>query len=228
MWGGKREGAGREPKGERAGMPHVAREHFEKMRAAHVTVKVVKEVGTLRRREAYHAIRLAMQAVLKRTDFRAVHASIERDHIHFIVEADTSGALTKGMRALQVSAAQRLNKALDKQGVRRRGRVFPDRYHAVFLRSPTQARLAMRYALNNFRRHHLDDGFETRLWAVDYYSTGPTFRGWKEYEETDTPFEVPIWYKPLPAAAPQTWLLAEGWRRAGKIGLTDIPGPRRT
>ena len=225
-WGGKREGAGRKAAGAKAGQPHRAREEFAKPRAAHVTVRTAKEVGVLRRRDAYHAVRRAMQVTLKRTDFRVVHASLERDHIHFVVEAGSSIALTNGMRGLQISAAQRLNRALAEQGVHRRGRVFEDRYHTVFLRSPTQARNATRYTLNNFRRHKLDDGFETRLWDVDFYSTGPSFRGWKEYEHTATPFEVPIWYKPLPAAAPQTWLLKEGWRRAGAIGLRDIPGPR--
>ena len=190
-----------------------------------MTVRVVKEVGSLRRRDAYHAILLAMHVTLKRTDFRIAQASIERDHVHFVVEADTSDALANGMRGLAISAAKRLNAALaEKAGVRRRGRI-PERYDAVFLRSPTQTRAAPRYVLCNFRRHEQDDGIETQFWDVDYDSTGPSFRGWKEYEQTDTPFEVPGWYKPLPVAEAKTWMLKGGWRRAGAIGLHDVPGP---
>ena len=227
-WGGKREGAGRKPKGAKAGASHRARETFEKPRAVHVTVRVMKGLESLRRREAYHAFRLAMYGVLKRDDFRVVHASLEHDHAHFVVEANTNEALANGMRALEISAAKRLNAAFKKHGVRRHGKVFPERYHAVYLRSPTQARHALRYCLLNWRKHRQDEGIETMFWPVDFYSTGPSFRGWKECAHAEPPFGVPIEYKPLPAADPKTWLLAVGWTRAGgPFSLYDVPGSHR-
>ena len=67
---------------------------------------------------------------------------------------------------------------------------------------------------------------ETRLWDVDYFSSGPSFRGWKEYESTPEPFDMPATYQPLPVAHPQTWLLGAGWRKANRpISLREVPGP---
>jgi putative transposase len=226
--GGKRRGAGRPPKGWRAGSPHKRRETFDRPTAVHVTMRVEPTVGALRRRHAYHAFRQAMRAILIRRDFRIAQLSLEQDHVHAIVEADTHTALASGMKAFQSSAAQRLNRALTKvTGTTRRGRVFSDRYDARILRSPTQARNALAYVLNNWRRHRLGDGWDTQQWDVDYYSSGPTFRGWAELARDPMPFEVPPTYEPLPTATPTTWLLAEGWRRAGKpISLREVPGPR--
>ena len=87
-WGGKRKGAGRPPKGPRAGEPHKARIRFSSPTPAHVTLRVTAPIETLRRPDAYHAFRHSMYAVVERNDFRIVHIGIERDHLHLLVEAD--------------------------------------------------------------------------------------------------------------------------------------------
>ena len=57
-------------------------------------------------------------------------------------------------QAGEIAAAKNLNKAISKRtGKKRRGTVFPDRYHAVVIRSPRQARNNLAYVLNNWRRH---------------------------------------------------------------------------
>jgi len=62
------------------------------------------------------------------------------------------------------------------RGVRRRGQVFADRYHAVTLTSPRQVHHALAYVLNNWRRHREDVGvFQTRH---DVYSTGLQSNAW--------------------------------------------------
>jgi len=93
--------------------------------------------------------------------------------------------------------------------------VFDDRYHPVEIASPTQARNTIAYVLNNWRRHGKDQGSK---WAVDYYSSGPAFTGWKELD-----VELPTGYQPLPVSRPRTWLLANGWTRAGSISLFEVP-----
>jgi hypothetical protein len=55
--GGKRRGAGRPPKGKRAGAPHKARPFLNERYPVHVVLRVVPAVGNLRRRCAYQAIR---------------------------------------------------------------------------------------------------------------------------------------------------------------------------
>src|SRR5580765_8392873 len=127
--GGKRRGAGRPPKGTRAGSPHKERPYLHARYPVHVTLRVVGAVGNLRRRSTYQAIREATLTTARREDFRIVHVSIQRTHVHLLVEADDKRALSAGMQGFQISAAKHLNAAVSKgkPGPRRRGRVFVDR-----------------------------------------------------------------------------------------------------
>src|SRR6476659_387206 len=139
--GGKRRGAGRPPKGPRAGSPHKERPVLHARYPVHITLRVAGAVGNLRRRRVYHAIREATLTTALREDFRIVHLSIQRTHLHLIVEADNKRALALGMQGFQISAAKHLNAAISRDKPdRRRGAVFPDRYHAEVIKSPTQAR----------------------------------------------------------------------------------------
>jgi putative transposase len=239
--GGVRMGAGRPRK---RWAKEVDRPEFDAWQALHVTLRVDwVAVGRLRSRDCYHAVRKAMQAMLVRTDFRIAQVSLERDHIHMLVEAAHDRALADGMRGFMISAARRLNVQAGDAGTRarlvrtadgvrcigalragRRGSVSMGPYHAVLIRSPYQARNALRYVLNNYLKH---DEIEAGTWPVDYYSSGPTFRGWAEYATSQQPFPIHPEYQPLPVSPPRTWFLATGWRKAGPISLTDIPGRPR-
>src|SRR5262249_10885656 len=140
---------GRPPKGPRSSERHKRRDDFKPSQPIHVTCRVEQPVGTLRRRDAYHAVRKAMQLMLGKGDFRIVHVSLERDHVHLLIEADDKHALARGMQAFQSTAARLLNKAITKaRGRIRRGRVFSDRYHPVIITSPTQAHHSLSYVLN--------------------------------------------------------------------------------
>src|SRR5215468_7814309 len=140
--GGKRRGAGRPPKGPRSGSPHKERPFLHARYPVHVTLRVVGAVGNLRRRCVYQAIREATVTTALREDFRIVHLSIQRTHVHLLIEANDKAALARGMQGFQISAARHLNAAISKgrPGPRRRGTVFPDRYHAEIIASPRQAR----------------------------------------------------------------------------------------
>src|ERR1700712_368065 len=102
--GGKRRGAGRPPKGERAGSPHKQRPYLHARFPVHVVLRVVRAVGNLRRRCVYQAIRDATLTTARREDFRIVHLSLQRTHVHLLVEADDKGALSAGMQGFQISA----------------------------------------------------------------------------------------------------------------------------
>src|SRR5215510_12738188 len=129
--GGKRRGAGRPPKGKRAGSPHKPRPFLHARYPVHVVLRTVGAVGNLRRRCVYQAVREATLTTALRENFRIVHLSIQRTHVHLLVEADDKEALARGMQGFQISAAKHLNAAISKgkPGPRRRGAVFPDRYH---------------------------------------------------------------------------------------------------
>ncbi len=225
-WGGKRDGAGRPRKGYRASEPHKVRPTLDPRHPLHITLRVERAVGNLRRRDAYHAVRRAMSQTLGRDDFRIVHISLESDHIHLVVEAEHRLALARGLQGFEISAARHLNRAISKAtGTRRRGCVFVDRYYAVPLRSPSQVRNAVRYVLNNWRRHREDQGIDTMFWDVDYFSSGVSFSGWQELAGAAFLPPAPPGYEHLGVASPRTWLLAEGWTRAGTISMHSVPGP---
>ena len=89
--GGKRRGAGRPPKGQRAGAPHKPRPFLHARYPVHVVLRTVAAVGNLRRRCVYQAIREATITTARREDFRIVQLSIQRTH-GTLVEADQTGA----------------------------------------------------------------------------------------------------------------------------------------
>src|SRR5262249_32976487 len=107
--GGKRRGAGRKPKRGRAGEPHSARPVFKPYHMLHVVMRVAPAVGSLRRRKMYKAMRDATITAALREWFRIVHISLQRDHIHLIVEAEHKAALARGMQGFQISAARNIN-----------------------------------------------------------------------------------------------------------------------
>jgi REP element-mobilizing transposase RayT len=147
----------------RAGSPHRKRPELKARHPVHVVLRVVAAVGNLRRRCAYKAVREATLTTARREDFRVVHLSIQRNHLHLLVEADDRHALAVGMQGFQISAAKHLNREISKTrpGPRRRGAVFPDRYHAEIITTPTQARNALSTKLSSSAlkrgRHSLPD-----------------------------------------------------------------------
>ena len=224
--GGRRRGAGRPPKGRRSGSPHKKRPRLRASTPVHVTLRVVSVIGSLRKRLMYHALRWATLALAaKHEDCRIVHISVQRDHIHLLVEADDEECLARGMKAFEVSAAKRLNAAL-KWKVRRRGQVFADRYHAEYITSPRQARNALAYVLNNWRKHREDRDLPRKpgvAFEHDWFSSGWMFAGWRERADEVFVPPTPDGFEPLAIWFPRTWLLATGWRRHGLISLFEVP-----
>jgi len=191
---------------------HVTRPEVVARHPVHVVLRVVRAVGSLRTRHAYRAIRGAIGTCAARADFRLVHASLQSNHLHLLVEADDKLALSRGMQGFAISAAKRLNRELR----RRRGAVFAFRYHATPIVSPTQARNAIAYVLNNWRRHKNDVRAPYR---IDPYSSAEQFHGW------ETPHGYRPRAEPLPCVRPTSWLLTDGWTRAGPVRTDEIPGP---
>ena len=222
--GGARVGAGRPPKGARAGVSHGPRPVLRARHPVHVVLRVVGDVGSLRRRDAYHAIRWATHVAARREDFRIVQLSIQRTHLHLLVEAKDRHALAKGMQSFQVSAAKLLNGAIRKDGRRRRGSVFQDRYHATMITSPRQARHVLLYVLANWRKHGEDRAEAVRDWKLDWFSSAPMFPDWTEYGDETFLWSFPPTYEPLLVFRPRTWLLREGWKKHGdSISYRAVP-----
>jgi hypothetical protein len=140
-----------------------------------------------------------------RDGFRLVHFSVQTDHLHLMVEADTKEDLTRGVQGLAVRCAKAINLA---EG--RRGTVWRGRYHLHALTTPREVRAAMAYVLMNFRKHL------QAAPGIDPCSSGPWFDGWAHQ-----PTLAPL---PAPVARAGTWLAAIGWRRAGgAIDCREMP-----
>jgi REP element-mobilizing transposase RayT len=224
-WGGKRQNAGRRARGERPSQPHKRRPEHNAAHPVHCTLRLERDIGTLRRRSLYQACRRALKTVLGRVDYRVVDISLQYGHLHMIVEAEDKLALSKGMQAFQIAAARYINGAISRErGKKRKGRVFVDRYHPHVLRTPRAVRHARAYVLNNWRRHG-EDRQAPKTWVLDPYSSAVRFAGWKE--TGGKPFAVPPAYEPLDVARAQTWLMNVGWQRRGLISTHERPGPRR-
>jgi REP element-mobilizing transposase RayT len=222
--GGKRRGAGRKPKGARAGERHGARPELKPYHALHVVMRIASGVGSLRRRKLYKAMRGATITAALREWFRIVHISLQRTHVHMIVEAEGKAALARGMQGFQISAARHINTALGDGTRRRRGRVFADRYHVEVITSPTRARHAIGYVLSNWRKHGEDREGLPSTWLVDPFSTGILFPDWKELQDKAWMWPIRATYDPLVVHRPRSWLLAEGWKLAGEISAREVPG----
>lgn len=241
--GGRRAGAGRKPKDgrkrTRPGEPHKPRPQLLGRNPNHIIVRVVDVFRNLRKRHIYQAVRHATIAVAMRElaydevkgAFRIVHISIQRNHIHLLVEADNKRAMSRGMQSFLISAARNINRAYGAKLERaepRRGSVFADRYHCEIITSPRQARRALAYVLNNWRKHREDRERFSETWNVDPFSTGFQFMGWREREDKDVMWRGPNTYDALVVYLPKTWLLSEGWRKHGTISFYEVPGPRPT
>ena len=221
----------------RAGSPHKRRPEHKKQFPLHIVLRVARAVGSLRKRFMYRALREATIAVALRElayddvrgAFRIVHLSIQRTHVHMLVEADNKLALSRGLQSFQISAAKHINREYSvkaKLTDRRRGNVFVDRYHAETIKTPNQARRSLAYVLNNWRKHREDRDGAAATWNVDPYSSGFLFPGWKEREEAELLWKGPDTYDPLVVYFPKTWLLSQGWMRHGRISFHEVPSER--
>ena len=213
--GGPRPGAGRPP-GPRPRVHHVRRPEFSPRHPAHVTLRVRRGLPSLRRRSFLRQLRPSLRKLRLRPDFRLVHYSVQRDHLHLIVEADSRGALGRGMRALGQRVAHAVNRTR-----KRRGPVLDGRYHLQVLSTPRQVRHALAYVLLNARKHGRGRGRPGNPRRLDEASSGRWFDGWSRE------LPAPPATGPPETGVARTWLLRTGWRRHGQIDPGEVPGGRR-
>jgi len=195
MRGGRRPGAGRKPKGRRAGVSHGCRPMVAARHPVHVTMRMRDEVWNLRTRRCFRVVEAALAAGSNRLGIRLTHFSVQGNHVHLVVEAEDARALSRGMQGLSVRVARALNRVM-----RRTGKVFADRFHSHVLRTAREVRNAVLYVLGNARVHARRQG-RTAPAGMDAYAGGPGLEGAADASPVVHP--------------PRTWLLRVGWQRAG-------------
>ncbi len=212
--GGKRKGAGRKPNNAEPGMPHRQPSKKKRNEPLHITVRLADGLPSLRRGGALKLVLAALSASSSRHGMRIVHDSIQRDHLHLLVEAEDRTCVARGMNALLSPLARALNKLWG-----RRGKVFPERYHDEVISTPTQARNALRYVLQNGKKHGV-----VLPSAIDLCSSAPVFDGWKTGPSIAS---IPSERAVAVVAPASTWLLTTGWRRHGLIDIHEHPQQRQ-
>jgi REP element-mobilizing transposase RayT len=203
----------------------------------HVTLR--SRLGPLRSQHLFPVVQLAIRRACHRDPrrFRVVHFSVQRDHVHLVVEARSARALSSGMRSVAIRVARYVNDLLS-----RRGPLWADRWHGRALTSPREVRNVLLYVLANFRKHARRDVAA----GLDAYSSAAWFDGWREWAPSSglpPPLagpRRPAWLRLLteagdergqtgselekcPVLASGTWLGGQGWRRYGLLGVTESP-----
>jgi REP-associated tyrosine transposase len=202
-WGGRRANAGRKPAPGRRRMSHAKRARHDPRCPAHVTLRAAGGLSSLRANRVFPAVRAAL-IVATSSRFRVLQFSVQRDHLHLLVEASTPTGFERGVRGLAIRVARAVNRVLC-----RRGSVWGDRYHARLLKTPREVRNALVYVLSNWRRH------EPRARGLDPRSSAAWFEGWRRPAHGESGLS--------PVAAPRTCLAAVGWKLRGLIGVDERP-----
>ncbi len=212
--GGPRLGAGRPPASANPPVHHVRRPPVPGECPSHVTLRLRRGLPGLRSRRFLRELRPSPREACERRGFRVVHSSVQRNHLHLLVESAGKDALGRGMKAISARVARAVQRAFGLKGP-----VLHGRYHLRVLRSPREVRNALAYVLLNARKHWRERRGSPPPERLDEASSGRWFEGWRRAlgsrEPPSGPSEV---------AAPRTWLLSIGWRRHGRIDPAEVPG----
>lgn len=220
-----RAGAGRRPTGTTSGVSHLRRVAVSRHHPVHVTLRVRRGLPSLRAHLLFRRVRRALSQGRERFGFRLVHFSVQRDHLHLIVEADDRRVLSRGLQGLSIRVARAVNGEL-----RRKGRLFADRYHARPLTTPRTVRLALRYVLLNARKHEKRSPGAVHAGFVDPCSSAAWFDGFARpgglafgAAQCLAEFAREGLAEDAPVVAPRTWLLRVGYRRASPFDVDEAP-----
>jgi hypothetical protein len=167
-----------------------------------VTLRAASGLGSLRANAVFPAVRAALIAATS-SRFRVLQFSVQKDHLHLVVEASTPTGFERGVRGLAIRVARAVNRVL-----RRTGSVWGDRYHSHVLKTPREVRNALVYVLNNWRKH------EPAARGLDPRSSAAWFDGWQRPARSESG---------SPVARARTWLASVGWKVRGLIDVDECP-----
>jgi REP element-mobilizing transposase RayT len=211
--GVRRAGSGRKPASARPPVHHVKRPAIGFNCPSHVTLRVRRGVPGLRNRRFIREFETSLREACDRGRFRVCHFSIQRDHLHMIVEADGKEALARGMKAVAARFARAVNRIF-----RRKGPVLFGRYHLRLLKTPREVRNALAYVLLNVRKHRRQRFGTPPPVQLDVASSGAWFDGWSR----PPPSTGEQGFRAV--ARPHGWLLVKGWRQHGLVDPAEVPG----
>jgi putative transposase len=127
---------------------------------------MARHVYNLRSRRSFSVIGRALVKAAERFGVRIVMFSVQGNHVHLVVEAADTTALSRAMQGFSIRVAKGINRVM-----RRTGRVLADRYHGHVLRTPTEVRRAVAYVRENHRKHMNEVGQSVPRGYVDPYAS---------------------------------------------------------
>ena len=215
--GGPRPGAGRPPLSANPPVHHVRRPPVPRECPSHVTLRLRSGTPSLRSRRFLRELRPSLRRACERGGFRVVHYSVQRNHLHLLVESAGKERLGRGMKSVSARVARAVQRAFGLTGP-----VLQGRYHLRILRTPREVRAALAHVLLNARKHWRERHGEAPPARLDEASSGRWFDGWRRAPPGREPAQGAL---EAPEVAPaRTWLLAVGWRRHGLVDSTEVPG----
>lgn len=214
--GGPRTGAGRPRIYRRPPVHHVHRPPVAGRFPCHVRLSVLEDVPSLRQKGFIREFRRTLARAADRGDFRVVHYSVQRNHVHLLVEAAGKDALGRGMKAVGARLARAVNRVFGRTGPALFGR-----YWLRILRTPREVRNALAYVLLNARKHFFEARRRQPPVVLDVCSSGEWFDGWTSHPARGDPRAGA---QARDVARAHTWLLQKGWRRCGLVDPSEVPG----
>ncbi|MFT7665368.1 MAG: REP element-mobilizing transposase RayT [Planctomycetota bacterium] len=142
---------------------HSARPSVSNSHGVHVTVKLHRGIPNLRQKHVIEALERCFSKAKDRFGFQLTAYTVMSNHCHFLVYVSSNEALRRGMQGLNIRLARTINRLFD-----RKSKVFADRFHARMVRGFNAIKKALRYVVQNARKHQL--AIPAGKW--DRYSSG--------------------------------------------------------
>ena len=144
-------------------IPHSPRPSVSDSHGVHVTVKLKGGIPNLRQKHVIEALERCFCKAKDRFEFELTAYTVMSNHLHFLVYVRSNQALRRGMQGLNIRIARTINRLFNREG-----KVFADRFHARVIRGWNAIRKALRYVVQNARKHQVS--IPSGQW--DRYSSG--------------------------------------------------------
>lgn len=141
--GGRRPSSGRNRLHSK-GVSHRTREQITSRTPVHINFKVSTYIQS---RPALEILTIAISKAHEH-GLNIIYYALQSNHIHLIAEAQNNEALTRGMRALTISFAKRIQKLKSTHET-----IQLERYHLHVLKCPKEVENAITYVLENETHH---------------------------------------------------------------------------
>lgn len=165
----------------RTSVPHSTRPEVGGV--CHVVLRVLRGLPWLRTPRTYRVLERAFRQGKQKDGFAVVQFSIQRDHLHLLVEASDRRRLARGMQGLAI----RIAKSLNRFWRRRLGSVFSERYFARAVQTAREIKRALQYVLGNARKH----GDWSSADQPDPFSSGRWYAYWHGPAQVHRPLRAP-------------------------------------